>query len=159
MRKIALMIAGLAALGLAAPAAEAKSGVKIGVLSCGIAGGMGFIVGSSKRIDCVYQPSGNGRPERYEGRINKFGLDIGVTNQSVVVWAVFAPGRVNRGGLQGNYVGASAEATVLLGLGANVLLGGFKKTVALQPVSVQAQTGLNIAAGVADLRLRYRGKE
>jgi hypothetical protein len=120
---------------------------------------MGFIVGSSKRIDCVYQPSNNGRPERYSGRINKFGVDIGVTNQSVVVWAVFAPGKVNRGGLQGNYVGASAEATVLLGLGANVLLGGFKKTVALQPVSVQAQTGLNIAAGVADLRLTYRGKE
>jgi len=159
MRKIALMIAGLAALGLAAPAAEAKSGVKVGVLSCGIAGGMGFIVGSSKRIDCVYQPSGNGRPERYSGRINKFGVDIGVTNQSVVVWAVFAPGKVNRGGLQGNYVGASAEATVVLGLGANVLIGGFKKTVALQPVSVQAQTGLNIAAGVADLRLTYRGKE
>src|SRR6185295_14355366 len=159
MRKIALMIAGLAALGLAASGAEAKSGIKIGVLSCGIAGGMGFIVGSSKRIDCVYQPSGNGRPERYSGRINKFGVDIGVTNQSVVVWAVFAPGKVNRGGLQGNYVGASAEATVVLGLGANVLIGGFKKTVALQPVSVQAQTGLNIAAGVADLRLTYRGKE
>jgi hypothetical protein len=159
MRKLAIAVAAVAALGLLPASAEAASGVKVGVLSCGIAGGVGLILGSSKKIDCVYQPSGGGRPEHYAGRINKFGIDIGVTNQSVVVWAVFAPGKVNKGGLQGTYVGATAEATVALGLGANALFGGFKKSVGLQPLSVQAQTGLNVAAGVADLTLHYQGKE
>jgi hypothetical protein len=159
MRKIVMTLAALAALGLVSSGAEARSGVKVGVLSCGIAGGVGLILGSSKKIDCVYQPSGGGRPEHYAGRINKFGVDIGITNQSVVVWAVFAPGKVNKGGLQGTYVGATAEATVALGLGANALIGGFKRSVGLQPLSVQAQTGLNVAAGVADLTLHYQRKE
>jgi hypothetical protein len=159
MRKFALIVAALAAIGLVSGNAEARSGVKVGMLSCGIAGGVGMILGSSKRIDCVYQPSGGGRPEHYSGRINKLGVDIGITNQSVVVWAVFAPGKVNKGGLQGTYVGASAEATAVLGLGANALIGGFKRSVGLQPLSIQAQTGLNVAAGIAELVLHYRGKE
>jgi len=159
MRKYAFAVVVLAALGLLPAGANAASGVKVGVLSCGIAGGVGLILGSSKKIDCVYQPSGDGRPEHYSGRINKLGVDIGVTGQSVVVWAVFAPGKVNKGGLQGTYVGASAEATAVLGLGANALVGGFKRSVGLQPLSIQAQTGLNVAAGVAELTLHYDGKE
>jgi hypothetical protein len=159
MRKIAIIVSAVAAVGLLPAAAQARSGVKVGVLSCGIAGGVGLILGSSKQIDCVYQPTGGGRPEHYEGRINKLGIDIGVTNQTVVVWAVFAPGKVNKGGLQGTYVGATAEATAVLGIGANALIGGFNKSVGLQPLSIQAQTGLNVAAGVAELRLHYRGKE
>jgi hypothetical protein len=159
MRKFAMAFTAVAALALAPAGAEAKSGVKVGVLNCGIAGGVGLILGSSKKIDCVYQPTGGGRPEHYSGRINKIGVDIGITNQTVVVWAVFAPGRVNKGGLQGTYVGASAEATAILGLGANALIGGFKRSVGLQPLSIQAQTGLNVAAGVAELVLHYRGKE
>ncbi len=73
-----------------------------------------------------------------------------------MVWAVFAPGKVKKGALEGNYTGASAEATVVAGLGANVLVGGFRKTINLQPVSVQAQSGLNVAAGIASLHLDYR---
>ena len=69
----------------------------------------------------------------------------------------FAPGKVTKGALKGSYTGASAEATVAVGLGANVLVGGFKKGINLQPISVQGQTGLNIAAGVASLKLRYVG--
>ncbi len=149
------VITALIALAIAAPAAEANSGIKIGLLSCGIAGGVGYIIGSSKAVDCVFQPSGGGKDEHYRGSIGKLGIDIGVTSQSVVAWAVFAPGKTKRGALQGNYGGASAEATVVAGLGANVLIGGFEKTVTLQPVSVQAQTGLNIAAGIAGLRLTF----
>ena len=139
------------------PAAEANTGIKIGVLSCGIGGGIGYIIGSSKPIDCVFQPAGGARPEHYSGTISKLGIDIGFTSQSVVVWAVFAPGPTKRGALKGGYGGASAEATVIAGLGANVLVGGFSKDINLQPLSVQAQTGLNIAAGIAGLRLRYTG--
>jgi hypothetical protein len=155
MRKFALAAAAVAALGLSAPAADAKSGVKIGVLTCSVEGGIGLILVSSKRVHCVYQPSGGGRVERYEGRIRKLGVDIGVTNQAILAWAVFAPGKVRRGALEGTYVGASAEATLIAGLGANVLIGGFKKTISLQPLSVQVQTGLNIAAGVAGLYLDF----
>jgi hypothetical protein len=146
------------ALPLMAGGAEAgDAGVKIGVLSCGIGSGIGYIIGSSKPIDCVFQPIGGGRIENYEGQIRKFGIDVGVTGQSVVAWAVFAPGKVKRGGLRGYYAGASAEATAIVGLGANVLVGGFRDTINLQPVSVQAQTGINVAAGITGLRLRYSG--
>ncbi|MBK1867376.1 DUF992 domain-containing protein [Taklimakanibacter albus] len=155
MRKLALAAAAVAALGLSAPAADAKTGVKIGVLTCSIEGGVGLILVSSKKINCVYQPSGGGRVERYEGRIRKLGVDIGVTNQTILAWAVFAPGKTKRGALEGTYLGATAEATVVAGLGANVLIGGFKKTISLQPLSIQVQTGLNVAAGVAGLYLDF----
>ncbi|MGB8314318.1 MAG: DUF992 domain-containing protein [Aestuariivirga sp.] len=156
MRKI--LSVGLLALVAMAPAAEAKSGVKIGVLSCDVAGGAGFIIGSSKGVDCVYSPVSGARAEHYSGSIGKLGIDIGVTEQTVLAWAVFAPGKVSKGALKGSYTGASAEATVIVGLGANVLVGGFKKGINLQPLSVQAQTGLNVAAGVSSLHLRYAGK-
>ena len=155
MKKIA--IASLLALGVAmAPAASpalAKSGVKVGMLTCNIKGGVGYIIGSSKKINCVYQPASGGHVEHYSGRIGKLGVDIGVTGQTAVAWVVFAPGKIKNGALKGSYSGATAEATVIGGLGANVLIGGFRKTVNLQPVSVQAQTGLNIAAGIASLQL------
>lgn len=143
----------LLALGLAAPAQAGA--VKVGVLSCGIEGGVGFIIGSSKAIDCVFEPAGGGGRERYEGRIGKLGVDIGVTGRTVVAWAVFAPGRTRPGALEGNYGGASAEVTVAVGPGVNVLVGGFDKSINLQPVSIQGQTGLNVAAGIAGLKLDY----
>ena len=150
-----LIVASLIALGLTLTAAQANTGVKIGVLSCGIEGGVGFIIGSSKGVACVFRPTGGGRAEHYQGSIGKLGIDIGVTDQTAVAWAVFAPGKIKRGALAGSYGGVSAEATVVAGLGANVLIGGFEKTINLQPVSVQAQTGLNIAAGIAGLHLDY----
>jgi hypothetical protein len=152
MRRI--LAVSLLALVAMASAAEANSGVKIGVLSCDIGGGIGYIIGSSKPVDCVFEPAGGGRAEHYSGSIGKLGIDIGVTDQTVMAWAVFAPGKTNKGALKGSYTGASAEATVLVGLGANVLVGGFDKGINLQPLSVQAQSGLNIAAGVASLSLR-----
>ncbi len=91
-------------------------------------------------------------------KIGKLGVDIGLTNEAVVAWAVFAPGKIGKGALKGSYTGASAEATVIGGLGANVLVGGFRKGINLQPVSVQAQTGLNVAAGVASLHLVYENQ-
>jgi hypothetical protein len=158
MRKQALATMAAAAIGLFSSSAyaESESGVKIGVLSCGMESSVGMIIASSKRVDCVYQPSGGGRVEHYDGRIGKIGIDIGVTNQTVLVWAVFAPGKIKRGGLEGVYVGASAEATLAVGLGANVLIGGFRRSVSLQPLSLQMQTGINIAAGGAALHLDYQ---
>lgn len=136
-----------------APTAQAGGGVKIGVLTCDVDGGAGFIIGSSKNADCVFKSGRNGRSEHYRGTIGKLGVDIGVTGQTVLAWAVFAPGQLKRGALKGSYTGVSAEATVGIGLGANVLIGGFQRGINLQPVSVQAQTGLNVAAGIGSLNL------
>jgi hypothetical protein len=152
MKKIA--IPALLMLGLAtSPTFAASKGVKIGMLTCDVAGGVGMIIGSSKSVDCTFEGT-VGQRERYTGSIGKFGLDVGVTGKAVMAWAVFAPGKLKAGALAGRYAGASAEATVAVGLGANVLVGGSDKSIALQPLSVQAQTGLNLAAGVASLRLK-----
>ncbi len=152
-----LAFAALLALGLAASPAVAKDnkGVKIGVLSCDVSGGVGLILASSRSVDCTFERTVGGRNERYKGTIERLGIDIGVTGKAVMAWVVFAPGKLKRGALAGSYAGVSAEASVAVGLGANVLLGGSNKSIALQPLSVQAQTGLNVAAGIAALRLKY----
>jgi Protein of unknown function (DUF992) len=130
------------------------SGVKVGVLNCTVQGGVGLIFGSKKSMNCIFKRSGGGS-ENYTGSVSKIGVDIGVTKKSYISWAVFAPGKVNRGALAGRYAGGSAEATLGLGLGANVLIGGSKDSIALQPLSVQGQAGLNLAVGIAGLRLKY----
>ena len=150
---LAASLAGMALL-LVAGAADARtSGVKLGVLNCNIAPGVGLIVGSSKKVSCTFT-NRNGRTERYHGSIGKIGLDLGVTGRGRAAWLVFAPGNVGRSSLSGTYVGGQASASVIVGLGANVLVGGFKNNINLQPISVQGQTGLNIAIGVASLNLR-----
>ncbi len=151
MKKI--IAAALLTLGLAASPALAKGGIKVGMLTCSVEGGVGWIIGSSKGIDCVYQPSGGGKIEHYSGQLGKLGIDIGVTGQTTIAWVVFAPGKIDQGSLKGQYTGVSAEATVIGGLGANVLIGGFRKSINLQPLSIQAQTGLNIAGGIGSLTL------
>ena len=153
----AVLGAGLLGAGLfAGHPADAESSVNVGALSCHVSGGVGFIFGSSKSLDCVFKHA-NGETERYHGEINKYGVDIGFTTESRIIWAVFAPGEVATGSLAGHYGGVTGEAEIGLGLGANVLLGGSNRTVALQPISVTGQTGINIAAGVADLQLRPAG--
>jgi hypothetical protein len=134
--------------------ANAQDRTKVGTLTCDISGGIGLIVASKKDVTCMFTPSVAGAREVYVGSIRKFGLDIGATTGGEMVWAVFAPSSRRIGALAGNYVGASGEATVGAGVGANVLVGGNNRTVSLQPVSVQGQAGLNLAAGVAGLELR-----
>jgi hypothetical protein len=149
-----MILAAMAALtASAAPQAQAQARVEVGVLTCTVRGGAGFIVGSTKDLRCRFNKSG--RDEFYRGTISKFGIDIGTTKQTSIAWAVLAPtAQLPPGSLNGNYGGVSAEATVGLGVGANALIGGSSKNIILQPLSVQAQQGLNIAAGIAALSLR-----
>jgi hypothetical protein len=153
-----LSLAAVSALALTAFAAATPAeaaGVKVGVLTCNVASGWGFVFGSSKDIRCNYRPN-KGSGERYRGTISKFGVDIGYTEGGVIVWAVFAPtSDLRPGALEGDYVGATAEASVAVGLGANVLIGGFDKSVALQPVSVEGLSGLNVAAGIGAINLTH----
>jgi hypothetical protein len=142
-------------LSLAASANAAPAGVKVGELVCNVSSGWGFIVGSSKDLHCTYRPS-NRRPEHYSGNINKWGVDLGYTDGGVLVWGVFAPSSdIRPGALEGTYAGASAQATVAVGVGANALIGGLDKSIALQPLSLEGSKGLNVAAGIGSINLKY----
>lgn len=155
MRKFGIVAMAAVAASLAASApALAQAKVKVGTLTCKGGAGVGLIVGSKKSYDCRYVSASGSYSERYSASITKIGLDVGVTNKSTMVWAVFAPSEVRKRGLRGNYAGATADAAIGIGGGAKVLLGGSKRSIALQPLSVQGQTGLNIAVGVAELSLR-----
>ena len=152
---------GLAvALATGAPSARAQDGgskaaVRAGYLTCHVAAGWGFIFGSSRKLQCAYalQP---GYTEYYTGSITKFGADIGYLQSGVIMWAVLAPTtNLGQGALAGHYGGATASAAVGVGAGANVLVGGFNSSIALQPVSIEGQNGLNVAAGVAQMTLKF----
>lgn len=156
----ACMAASALAITMSAGSADAQSRARVGTLDCDISGGVGMIIASKKEVTCTFSPSGGGRPEIYVGSISKFGLDVGATSGGRMVWAVHAATKgPQRGALAGNYGGASAEATVGAGLGANVLVGGSNRSVALQPVSVQGQAGLNLAVGVSELSLRQARRQ
>jgi hypothetical protein len=146
----AALLAGLL-VGVSGPAQAQR--VQVGTLECDISAGIGFIIGSRKEVTCMFTSVERGPREVYVGNISKFGLDLGVTAGGQMVWAVHAETIARRNALAGVYVGASAEATIAVGLGANVLVGGSDRTIALQPLSVQGQAGLNVAAGVTELTL------
>jgi hypothetical protein len=130
-----------------------RGGVNVGYLNCNAAGAVGFVFGSSRTLTCLFTRP-DGTAERYEGTIRRFGVDIGFTRESTIVWMVFAPGSIAPGALAGEYAGAAAQGTVGVGVGANVLLGGSSNQITLQPVSVEGSVGLNAAAGVAAVSLR-----
>jgi hypothetical protein len=149
-----LCAASLAVLVTTAQTAVAQQGLKLGRLRCNVSGGLGLIITSTKEMRCVFT-SIHGYHERYYGTIRKFGLDIGATDRGVLAWTVFAPSEgPKHGALAGDYAGVDASATIGVGLGANALVGGSNRSIALQPFSVQAQTGLALAGGVAALTLR-----
>lgn len=137
--------------------AQGQARVEAGVLSCQVAGGTGFVFGSTKDLSCTFKRQG--ADEVYTGTISKYGIDIGQTNTSTITWAVLAPtSNIAAGSLAGTYGGISGEATVGVGVGANALVGGSARSLVLQPLSVQTQQGLNIAAGIAGLTLKARAR-
>jgi hypothetical protein len=149
----AMVTAGALAVGTPA---SADNGVKVGTLTCHVASGWGFIFGSSKDLRCNFNPGGHHRGTHYTGTVQKFGVDIGYTDGGVIVWSVIAPtSDVKPGALEGDYAGVSASATVGVGAGANVLVGGFDKSITLQPISIEGNTGLNVAAGIGAIHLKY----
>ncbi len=155
------MIATVTASAGFATGAAAQEKVAAGVLTCGVKGGMSFVFGSSRELRCVFNNNPNEDGERYEGSIQKYGLDLGYTGNALMTWTVLAPSRgVAAAALSGRYYGVAADASAGIGGGANVLVGGSNNTISLQPVSVQGQTGLNAAVAVAEVELHpaYDGK-
>jgi hypothetical protein len=155
-QSVKLAGAALLALGMGAPVqAQRPVWEQSGTLNCDVSGGIGFVVGSQRQVNCLFTPSYPAPPEQYVGTITKVGLDVGFTSGGQLTWSVLQSTTRRRGVLAGSYAGASAEATVGAGLGANLLVGGNDRSVALQPLSVGGQVGLNVAAGVAEISLQF----
>ena len=158
MRRFPILAGASAAALLAsltgATAQQPMQRVQVGVLECRGAASVGFIVGSVTNLGCVFR-SDNVPEDRYIATIRKVGLDLGITQESALAWGVFAPvARLGPGDLSGSYAGAQGSATLGVGVGGNVLVGGSNNSIALQPLSVQGQVGLSVAAGLESLELR-----
>ena len=157
MRRFLTSAAFAAGLSLALSAAIAQQPmqrVRVGILECRGGASVGFIVGSVTNLGCVLRA--DGMPEdRYVATIRKVGVDLGITQESALAWGVYAPvARLGPGDLSGDYVGAQGSATLGVGVGGNVLVGGSNNSIALQPLSVQGQVGVSVAAGLESLELR-----
>ncbi len=160
MRRLSLLLVAVAtalAVSLSAmPRASAQEGAeaKIGYLNCQISSGWGIVFGSSRDRACTFTPIGTGEVEHYKGTINKFGADIGYLQSGVILWTVVAPANTAKpGALAGHYAGATASVTPGLGVGVHALIGGMENSISLQPVSIEGNAGLNVAAGVATMHL------
>jgi len=154
MQYRSMLLAALLLAGVNSPVL-AQSSTKAGILTCQTSASIGLIVGSHQRLRCRFAPDNGGPPEVYSGHIGRLGLDVGIRAGGVLAWAVLAPtDGVRHGALAGTYVGVNADASLGLGAGAKVLVGGSHRSIALQPVSVVGQAGVNLALGVASLTLR-----
>jgi hypothetical protein len=153
------LLAGLAATALAelllpARAQEPIARVQVGVLECRGGASIGFVVGSVTNLGCVLRIEGMAE-DRYIATIRKVGVDLGITQETALAWGVYAPvARLGPGDLAGDYAGAQGSASLGVGAGGNVLVGGSNNSIALQPLSLQGQVGVNVAAGLESLELR-----
>jgi hypothetical protein len=151
---IALVIASLAPFGAWAQAG--KNWTQSGMLRCRLNPSIGFVIFGHQSMECRFMPSVSGPPQRYEGALNTVGIDVGVIGGGGLAWAVLAPtSGVAAGALAGEYVGASGDIALGAGVGANVLIGGSQRSIALQPVSVEGSVALDVTLGLSALQLRY----
>lgn len=154
-RRFMALAIGTTILGLAAFPLSASAG-PIGQLTCNVSAGTGFVITSSKALNCDYSPANGAPRQHYVCTINTFGLQLGTQGPGRLTWDVAtAGGPVGPGSLAGNFKGVSASASVGAGVGTNALFGGLGSGFTLQPLSVQTETGINVAAGVTDMTLDY----
>jgi len=136
-------------------AQSGKPWTQVGMLTCKLNPSIGFIIAGHQAMECRYVPGAGGPPQAYDGAMNTVGLDLGVIGGGVMNWAVLAPtAGIAAGALAGDYIGASADATFIVGVGTNVLVGGSNRTVALQPISVEGAVGASAIGGLSSLKLR-----
>jgi hypothetical protein len=147
---LAALVAGLP---LATPAFAQQAAV--GKLECDVSSGVGFFVVERQTMKCVFTPQNGGPLDYYTGKIAEYGVALGEVKKGVLIWGVItATNQVpNAGTLAGTFAGAGADVAFVKGLGANVLVGGGDKSIALQPVSVEGESGFNLAAGVTTVTL------
>lgn len=152
---------GLAALALASAASTAGADVSahVGILSCDVSAGIGHIIREKQTLTCIYQARAGAQTDRYTGTLKEWGIALGDTEEGHMVWGVVTTTTkgVSAGALAGEYLGVSADASLGVGAGANILVGGSHRAFSLQPVSVEGQTGVNIAGGVTRMTLVHEG--
>lgn len=155
MKKIATAAAALGAALLAAAPASA-AGVKVGTLTCDVEAGWGYVLGSQKDLNCVFKSATNGTETHYTGDVTKLGIDVGYTNAGVMVWGVVAPSKdMQADALEGTYAGATAGVTAVVGGNLNVMIGGLDKSITLQPISVEGNSGVSVTAAIGAMQLRH----
>jgi Protein of unknown function (DUF992) len=150
-----LLLLSIALMVMIVPLAQAHQGrpMRAGVLECEGRRTTGKLVMSQARLHCVFRSDGR-QPERYVAKVRRYGVDLGLTDETRMAWAVNAPiNDFGRSELRGRYGGLSANAAALFGFGGSFLLRGSDRAAALQPISLQGQTGLNLAAGVTEVEL------
>jgi len=141
------------------PATQKTEGIQAGFLTCNVGSGWGFVIGSSRKLRCVWEPT-KGKVYNYYGEVNQFGADIGYHRSSVLLWTVVDATRDENGkSLVGTYGGATAQASLGVGAGASALVGGFKNSITLQPLAISGETGINAAAGIQALTLKEARQE
>ena len=160
LRNCLLIVVTLASAAMFSFPAGAQNWTQVGTLSCKVDPNIGFIIVGHQPMQCVYNQAPGAvpqvPPQSYDGAINTIGLSIGISAGSALGWAVFAPTTgVPAGALAGEYVGVSADVGLGLGAGANVLMGGSNRTIALQPLSLQGSAAVNVVAGLSSLKLRW----
>ena len=157
MKTFRLMIGAaiaVASLAVTSAADAAPAGVRVGELTCNVASGWGFVFGSSKDLHCTYRGS-NGHPRALYRR------DLQVRRRR----RLYRRRRAGLGRVRAHLrhrARARCRATMSappprppsrVGAGANVLVGGLNKSIALQPLSVEGSKGLNVAAGIGSISL------
>jgi hypothetical protein len=154
MRKsVALWIIGVLSIPFVSESL-AQTKIRTGILDCDVSAGVGLIFSEKQTMRCTFKPMRGGPPEHYFGRIKEVGISLGATAGGVMLWnVVSAEEGVPKGALAGTYTGLSADASLGVGLGENVLIGGNSHGYMLQPTSYEGQVGLNIAAGVTTVTL------
>lgn len=156
MTKMTMLAAAMTCASLAPMAASAAGGVEVGLLTCYQHDQSNFVLFSNAKFDCTYK-SVTGAEETFTGRIKNFGIDLSTSSEETLAWFVFAPTvEIDAGSLEGRYIGASADASVGVGIGAKILVGGLDKSFALQPASLSGARGVGAAVGVQTLRLKHQ---
>jgi hypothetical protein len=149
----ALVLLGLA---FASDSASAQTQVRVGTLSCNVSAGVGLILVQKQALACIFMPENGSPGVRYSGQITEYGVALGAVDKGHLIWGVIASTQgIQPGVLAGDYAGAGAEVTAGVGLGANVLVGGTGRAFSLQPLSVEGQVGINIAAGITKITLAW----
>jgi hypothetical protein len=146
---------GLFALAMMANAASADDQIKAGFLHCDVSAGIGLFFTEKQSMKCNFKPLGSGLEDFYTGTIQEVGIALGGTEKGVLIWSVVSAKKgVPAGALAGQYTGLGANASVGVGGGENVLVGGNNQAFMLQPASYEGQVGLNLAVGVTTITLQ-----
>jgi hypothetical protein len=136
---------------------NANSRIYIGSLSCNVGGSTGYILASSKSLDCVFLNKDGTQSAQYTGTIDKVGVDIGYTKAVHTIWRVYSLGS-DRGpnNLSGTYVGEQGTAAAGSQAGGNWIYGGPNAEVGMLASGIIQDAGYNLAAGVAAMTIKLK---